>query len=109
MLLTISSARHLDDLGSQAQQLHPALLPQLSRDDTEDASTQRLTLLVQEHTGVIIKTNIATIGTEGLLAGADHKRMTDITLLDLGHTRCRCYGVCLGLVHNHHNLIAYFT
>lgn len=99
----------LDHLGSQAQQLHPALLPQFTRHNTEHTGAKRLALLVEQHTGVVVEAHVAAVGAHGLLAGAHDQGVADVALLDLGHARSRGHGAGLGLVDDDHDLIACYS
>src|SRR5688572_638305 len=73
--------RMLDDLRSQRHDLHVPALAQLARHRAEDAGRLRLTLLVDDHDGVLVEPDVAPVLAAGLLDRANHDGARDLGLL----------------------------
>src|SRR6185312_10482801 len=74
----------LENLRSQADDLHEALGAQLASDRAEDTGADRLVFLVDEDGRVAVELDEAAVRTGELALGADDDRARDFTLLDLG-------------------------
>ncbi|AAW76826.1 hypothetical protein XOO3572 [Xanthomonas oryzae pv. oryzae KACC 10331] len=69
--------------GSERDDLHELLGTQLARHRPEDAGTDRLLLVVQQHSGIAVEADQRTVGTAHTLAGTHHDGVVDFALLDL--------------------------
>src|SRR6516225_3881882 len=63
---------------------HEPPLPQLTTDGPEDAGPAGLHLLVDEHRGVLVETDVAAVGAASLLFGPHHDALDDFALLHGG-------------------------
>lgn len=99
---------YLYNSGSEGGDLHPVLCAQLSGDDTKNTSAEGFLFVVEQDTGVVVESNIASVRSWRLLASTHHKGMAHITLLHLlrrSLTRqVRVNRPCS--LHNAHNLVA---
>src|ERR1017187_657871 len=73
-----------DHLRSQADDLHEVPLAQLARDRTEDARAARVVLWSDQHRGVLVEADVASVGALVLLGGAHHDGADHVALLHLG-------------------------
>ena len=71
-------------LGSQTDDLPPSLHPQVCTDDPTDTRAQHLALVVEEHSGIVVKPDEAAVWPADGLASADDDSATDVALADLG-------------------------
>ena len=65
------------------------LVAQLASDRTEDTGTSDLTLIIKEYHGIVVETNIRTVGTADLLLCSDYYRLRNGTLLDIARMETR--------------------
>src|SRR5690606_8012700 len=61
--------------------LHELLVTQLTGNRPEDAGTDRLELIVEEHSGVAVKLDERTIRTTHAFGGANNHSVVHVTLL----------------------------
>ena len=71
-------------LGSQTDDLPPALHAQICTDDATYARTQHLALVVEEHSGIVVEPDKAAVWPADGLARADDDSAADVALADLG-------------------------
>ena len=71
-------------LGSQTDDLPPALHAQICTDDATYARTQHLALVVEENGRVVVETDEAAVWSADGLARADDDSAADVALTDLG-------------------------
>src|SRR5690348_16467399 len=76
-------ANSLQHFRRERNDLHETLAAQLARDRPEDAGTDRLELVVEEHGRVAVEADQRTIGAAHALGGAHHHRVVYLALLDL--------------------------
>src|SRR5664279_2125038 len=72
-----------ENLRRQRYDLHVALLAQLAGDWPEDAGRAWLTLVIDQHRGVLVEPDVRPILAAGLLPRAHDHRLGDVTLLYL--------------------------
>src|SRR5262249_28320579 len=72
-----------ENLRSERDDLHELLGAQLAGDRPEDARSDRLVLLRDEHRGVAVELDVAAIRTRQLALGADDDRARDLALFHL--------------------------
>src|SRR3954454_4873396 len=72
-----------EHLRCQRDDLHEPLVAQLPAHGAEDAGAARLSVLAQDHRGVLVELDVRAVGTPALLAGADHHGLDDVSLLDV--------------------------
>src|SRR6185437_6028591 len=70
-----------DHLGRQGHDLHVPLVAQLARDRTEDAGRPGLSLIVDDHHGVLVEPDVAPVLPPRLLGRAHHDGARDVGLL----------------------------
>src|SRR4051812_42513125 len=70
-----------EHLRCQRDDLHEPLVAQLPAHGAEDARAARLSVLAQDHRGVLVELDVRAVGTPALLAGADHHGPDDVALL----------------------------
>src|SRR5438552_6683251 len=71
----------LDDLRRERNDLHELALAQFAGDGTEDARPDRLALIVDENSGVVVELDVGTIFAAMLLHGSHDDRFDDRTFL----------------------------
>ena len=71
-------------LGSQTNDLPPSLHSQICTDDPTDTRAQHLALVVEEHSGIVVKPDKAAVWPADGLARADDDSAADVALADLG-------------------------
>src|SRR5690348_9173489 len=60
-------------LGGERNDLHESLRAELASDRPEDAGTDRLVLVVDEDSGIVVEADVRAVGAADLLRGAnDH-------------------------------------
>src|SRR5574338_375064 len=72
----------------QGDDLHETLGPQLAGHRPEDAGSDRLQLVVEQHGGIAVELDQGAIGPAHALGGAHHHGAVDITLLDATTRGC---------------------
>src|SRR5262249_2750387 len=76
-----------EDLRRQRDDLHEPALAQLAGHRPENARTDRLTLVVDEHGGISVETDVGAIPAPLLLHGAHDDRLYNLPLLHVGFRR----------------------
>ena len=71
-------------LGSQTDDLPPALHTQVRADNPTDTRAQHLALVVEEHGRVVVETDEAAVWSADGLARAHDDSAADVALADLG-------------------------
>src|SRR6478752_10591037 len=74
--------RMSEHLRCQRDDLHEALVAQLTADRAEDARAARLAVGLEDHRGVLVELDVGTIGTPTLLHRTDDDGLDDVALLD---------------------------
>lgn len=69
-------------LRERGDDLH-ILIAKLTSDGTENTSTAHFTLVVQKHHGVIVETDVRSVGTSDLLGRSNYDCLRYSTLLDI--------------------------
>ena len=77
----------LQYFGSEGDDLH-ILIAKLTSDGTENTSTAHFTLVVQKHHGVIVETDVRSVGTSDLLGRSNYDCLRYSTLLDIARKMC---------------------
>src|SRR5699024_6676027 len=75
--------RHSDHLRRQRDDLHELLVAQLAAHRAEDAGAPGVTVVLEDDRGVLVETDVGTVGTPTFLAGAHDDRLHDVALLDV--------------------------
>src|SRR5207245_3790949 len=78
----------LQHLRGERDDLHEPLLPQLPGHGPEDARPSGVSLLVDEHHGVLVELDIRAVGPAALLGGAHHHGPHHVALLDPAPGQC---------------------
>lgn len=76
----------LQYFGSEGDDLH-ILIAKLTSDGTENTGTAHFTLVVQKHHGVVVETDIRSVGTSDLLGRSNYDCLRYSTLLDIARRR----------------------
>src|SRR6476659_7551314 len=71
-----------EHLRRQRNDLHVALVTQLTTDRPEDAGAARVTVGLDQHRGVLVEFDVGTVGTALLLDGAHDDGLDHVALLD---------------------------
>src|SRR2546428_11035489 len=77
-LVSCQSSQHL---GSQRDDLHEPLLPQLSRHRTEDPGAPWVLLFVDQYHGVVVELDVRTVRPTSLLGRSHHHTLDHLALL----------------------------
>src|SRR6478752_1570691 len=89
---------HLQHLRGQRDDLHEALLAQLTTDGPEDAGATGVVVGLDDDGGVLVELDVAAIGAATLLDGAHHDGLDDLATLDVATGN--------GFLHRRHDDIA---
>jgi hypothetical protein len=73
----------LDNLRCQRDDLHELPVAKLATDRSEDTGAAGVTVVLEDHRGVLIELDVGAVGTTGLLDGADDDGLDHIALLDV--------------------------
>src|SRR5205814_6182280 len=82
ILFDLQLRHRSEHLGSERDDLHEAARPQFARHRTEDAGADRLALAADQHRGIAVEADRATVGAPDFLGGADDDGAVHVALLD---------------------------
>src|SRR5699024_10140810 len=72
-----------DHLRSQGDDAHEPLVAQLTAHRAEDAGSARLAVTLEDDRGVLVETDVGTVGSTALLGRPHDDRLDDLPLLDV--------------------------
>src|SRR3954452_5206930 len=79
-------------LAGERHDFHEVLLAQLAGDRAEDARAAGVVLGVDHHGRVLVEADVAAVGADGRLPGADDDAADDLALLDVAGGKSLLYG-----------------